>query len=98
MPAYAVATVTIRDRDTYRRYEDAFLPTLEPFAGRVLAVEEAPRVVEGEWPATRTVILSFESMGDAQAWYDSAAYQAIVAHRHRASSADFVLLRGLPAS
>ena len=98
MPAYIVATVRIHDRETYRRYEAGFLDTFTPFGGRVLAVEEDAEVVEGRWPATRTVILEFENRERDRAWYASEPYQTLAQHRFRAAQSDLVLLRGLPAS
>lgn len=98
MPAYVVATVSIHDRESYKHYEAGFMDTFTPYGGRVVSVDEEVEVLEGEWPATRTVILEFESVATAKAWHGSAAYQKVAQHRFAASSANLVIVRGLPAS
>lgn len=100
MTAYVVARLTITDPGTYASYSHGFMAAFTPFAGRLLAVEEAPEVIEGEWRCTRTVLLEFPSKAAMKAWYASPAYQDIVQHRLAASTADIVLLEGfaLPAA
>jgi len=67
---------------------------LNPYGGKLLSVEEAPEVLEGEWGYTRTVLLEFPSEAQAHAWYGSADYQAIAQHRRTASTANVVLIGG----
>lgn len=94
MTAYVVAKVTITDRETYARYANGFMAALTPFGGKLLSVDEAPEVIEGEWRCTRTVLAEFASKAVMKAWYASPAYQVLVQHRFAASSADIVLLEG----
>ena len=97
MSAYIVAKITIHDRDRYGQYEAGFMDIFARHDGRMLAVDEAPEVIEGEWPVTRTVLVEFPDAAAMHAWYDSEDYQALAQHRFAASSADIVLLQGLPA-
>lgn len=94
MTAYVVAKLTITDPGTYARYGNGFMAAFAPFGGKLLAVEETPEVIEGEWRCTRTVLLEFPSKAVMKAWYTSPAYQDIVQHRFAASTADIVLLEG----
>ena len=94
MPVYLVAQLNIHDRETYARYGSAFMDILNPYGGKLLSVEEAPEVLEGEWGYTRTVLLEFPSEAQAHAWYGSADYQAIAQHRRAASVANVVLIGG----
>ncbi len=94
MSVYIIAEITITDREQYRRYEAGFMDVFGDFEGRILAVDEAPEVLEGEWPATRTVLIEFPSAAAAHAWYDSAAYQELAQHRFRASTGNVVLIAG----
>ena len=98
MTAYVVAKLTITDRDTYASYGNGFMAAFTPFGGKLLSVDEAPEVIEGEWRCTRTVLLEFPSKAVMKAWYASPAYQDIVRHRFAASTADIVLLEGLAPS
>ena len=61
---------------------------------RPLAIDRAPEVLEGEWPATQTVLLEFESVEAARAWYESDAYQAAVPLRQAAADTDVAILQG----
>ena len=94
MPVYLVAQLNIHDRETYAKYGSAFMDIFNPYGGKLLSVEEAPEVLEGEWGYTRTVLLEFPSAELAHAWYASADYQAIAQHRRAASVANVVLLGG----
>jgi len=95
MTTYVVAQINIHDRDQYAHYEAGFGAIFSEFEGRMLAVNESPTVVEGEWPFTRTVIIEFPSQSDARAWYDSDAYQTLATHRFSASVANIVFVDGL---
>lgn len=78
----------------YEKYRSAFMDILNPYGGKLLSVEEAPQVIEGEWGYSRTVLMEFPCEDQAHAGYNSLEYQAIVRHRHAASTANLVLVRG----
>lgn len=96
MPIYIVAQIRISDRDRYAAYESGFMEIFSRHNGHLLAVDDAPEVIEGTWPHTRTVLIAFPSRDDAMAWYRSDAYQQLAQHRFAASDADIVLIQGLP--
>ncbi len=95
---YLVATLAIHDRARYQQYEAGFIDIFLRFNGALLCVEESPTVLEGEWPITRTVLISFPSEDDAMAWYRSDDYQALMQHRLAASVGNIALLNALSAS
>ncbi|MBK9775549.1 MAG: DUF1330 domain-containing protein [bacterium] len=94
MTCYFLARITVHDEAGYARYLEGTDPVLARYGAEVLAVDEAPVVLEGQWPGTRTVLISFPDEASARAWYDSPEYQAIAQHRFRAASADAVFVRG----
>ena len=94
MPAYFVAQVKITDADAFREYERGFFPTVKPFGGRMLIADNAPLLLEGEWPEGRTVVIEFESAEQAKAWYDSDAYQSISEIRRAHSESTMAILKG----
>ena len=94
MECYFVARIEIHDPAKYQRYLDGTDVLLARFGAQVLAVDEAPVVLEGEWPCTRTVLIRFPDEAAAQSWYRSPEYQALAQHRFRSSSSDAVLLKG----
>ncbi len=97
MAVYLIAQIEIRDREEYGKYESGFIEIFSKYGGEILAVNEAPEVLEGQWPFTRTVVIRFDSKDEAHRWYYSPEYQALAAHRHRASAGNIVLVDGLPS-
>jgi uncharacterized protein (DUF1330 family) len=95
MAAYAIALINISDRSAYAAYEKGFMDIFKQYAGKVLAVDEAPVVKEGAWPYTRTVLVEFPSNAEFDRWYHSDAYQALAKHRFSASQASLAVLRSL---
>ena len=95
MPSYVVATIRITDRTRYEAYQAGFLEVFVKYRGELLAVEESPRIVEGEWPFTRTVLIKFPDDDEAARWYSSAEYQAIAQHRFAGAQTNAVLVTGI---
>ena len=54
-------------------------------AVNILAVDTEPKVVEGSWHGDQTVVLEFESVDAAHAWYESDAYQKAAKLRQTAA-------------
>ena len=94
MAAYIVARITINDRERYAEYEAGFLEIFAAHAGRMLAVDDNPEVLEGDWRCTRTVIAEFPDRESALAWYRSDDYQTLAEHRFAASEGEIALLAG----
>lgn len=94
MSTYFVARITIHDPSGYDRYLEGFDAAFAGHGGEVLAVDDAPVVMEGRWPCTRTVLIRFPDLAAARGWYDSPAYQALARLRQAAANADIVLVEG----
>jgi uncharacterized protein (DUF1330 family) len=92
MSCYFIATITIHDSDRYQKYLDGFDEIFEKYRGIVVAVDEDPTILEGDWPCSRTVLIRFPSEDEAKRWYESPEYQELATHRHRASDANIVLI------
>jgi uncharacterized protein (DUF1330 family) len=60
----------------------------------VLSVDQKPQVIEGEWHGSQTVVLEFESVDAARAWYKSDAYQKAAKVRQSAADCNAVILSG----
>jgi uncharacterized protein (DUF1330 family) len=58
MPVYTVAQLKFTNIDAYRRYQKAFPAVFAKFNAKVLAADESPRVLEGEWPRDKVVTRS----------------------------------------
>lgn len=95
MTHYIVAQIDIVDRETYAKYEAGFMEIFVKYDGTMLAVDEDPKLLEGSWPYTRTVLISFPSQEQAMDWYQSDEYQALAQHRFASSSANISVIKGL---
>lgn len=92
---YVVFTETIRERAQYEGYVNKAVATITNSGGTIIVVDDNVAVLEGQWHGTRTVVLEFNSVSAAQAWYDSDDYQAIIKERHNSAEANAVLLKGV---
>ncbi len=93
-PGYVVAEVAIHDMDVFTKEYAPKLPaTLQPYGGRFLVAGGKLTAVEGDVPQ-RFVIIAFDSVDKARAWYDSPAYQELVPVRQRASKTTLFIAEG----
>jgi uncharacterized protein (DUF1330 family) len=95
MTVYTVAQLKFKDLDAYRRYQRAFPAVFARFDGQVLAADEVPRVLEGEWAGDKIVILAFPDETEARRFQDDAAYQAIARDRKAGADAIVILASGV---
>jgi uncharacterized protein (DUF1330 family) len=93
---YIVARIAIHDRERYAQYEAGFMPIFQEYGGQVLAVNDAPEVLEGPPDARRLVILAFPDRASALQWAGSAEYREIAQHRYAASEGAIVMTEGWP--
>jgi uncharacterized protein (DUF1330 family) len=86
MPALAVFCLeSVADRDALARYRASGRDTLVKYGARFLAGPNIVKTLEGE-PLEGFVVVEFESVERAEAWYRSPEYQAIVGIRLDATS------------
>jgi uncharacterized protein (DUF1330 family) len=97
MSVYIVATIKITDPEEYGRYQAGFMDIFVKYRGELLAVSDAPQVIEGEWPFTRAVLLRFPDDAEARRWYESPEYRELSKHRWAASTGTVIAFEGLPA-
>ena len=95
--AFVVAENHVTDAEAYMDYAARVLPTLRPFGGRVLARAGTTHSLEGA-PPERLVIIGFDTVERAQAWWDSDAYRAILPLRLRAATGRVYIAEGLPGA
>jgi uncharacterized protein (DUF1330 family) len=94
MKAYIVAAETPTDESMFSEYRKAVRATLEAFGGKFLVRGGPPKLLEGEWPHTRLVIIEFLSREAAEGWYRSPEYQRIIGLRHGNSAGNLVIVEG----
>jgi len=94
MKAYVIITEDVHDDELMGRYAAASVPPLLAHGGRLLVADDSVNVVEGEWHGSRTVVVEFDSMDTARAWYDSSEYQEALKIRQAASTCHAVFVQG----
>jgi uncharacterized protein (DUF1330 family) len=95
MTVYAVVLLNVTEREGMEHYAKGFMEVFNRFDGQILARDIAPTVLEGDWPHSVSVLMSFPSAEALELWYHSPEYQALAQHRFNASTARFAVLRGL---
>ncbi|MFI6253637.1 DUF1330 domain-containing protein [Streptomyces sp. NPDC051016] len=92
---YVIFTEAIDDPAAMAAYGRAAGLSLAESGAAVLAVDSAPQVLEGEWHGDQTVVLEFESVAAARAWYESAAYEKAKPLRQAAARTNAVIVSGI---
>jgi len=92
---YAIAQISIHDRPRYQRYAAAFMPILVKYGGRLLAADEHPEVVEGEWTGSKVIMMAFPDRDTFTRWAESPEYSEISVDRVAATDGVVLLVRGL---
>ncbi len=95
MTVYCIAQMRFTNRAAYDRYQARFMDVFRQFNGRLLAADEAPKVVEGEWDREKVVLMSFPDEAAYAAFADSDAYQEISKDRLAGTEAVVLLAKGL---
>ena len=95
MTAYMIALVDVTDPDRYQEYVRLAPAAGKKFHAKSLARGGDMEVKEGDINPGRVVIIEFDSMETARAWYDSPEYQAAREHRVGAATFSMILVDGL---
>ena len=95
MSVYAIAQLKITDRAAYDRYQAKFMGVMKRYQGHVLAADESPQVIEGDWKRNKVVLLSFPDEKAFREWAESPEYQEISKDRKAGSEAVVLLVKGI---
>jgi len=93
-PAYFVAEFEVSDPKGLQPYRERVESTFKPFGGRFLVRGGPVKALEGDAVKGRIVVIAFDSMSKAQAWYDSPAYRAIRPIRQRSAATRAYIVEG----
>jgi uncharacterized protein (DUF1330 family) len=92
---YAIAQLRFTDRAAYDRYQMRFLDVFRRYRGTLLAADEHPQVVEGNWDREKVVLMSFPDQDEFRSWSESAEYQEISKDREAGADTVVLLIQGL---
>ena len=96
MTVYVIAQLKFTDEARYRAYQARFFDVFKNSGGKLLAADEKPVVLEGEWMRDKVVIMSFADDGQARGFLDSPAYREISKDRIAGADTIGLLVHGLP--
>lgn len=93
MPAYVIVEIEVDDHEGYAEYRPLAAASVTRHGGRYVVRGGETEVLEGQWSG-RIVVLEFDTLDAARAWYHSEDYQACVPIRHRTSRGRMVAVEG----
>jgi uncharacterized protein (DUF1330 family) len=94
-PAYYIAEFEPNNMEAIRPYSASVEDTFKPFSGRYVVRGGQAAGLEGEAPRGRMIVIAFDSLTQARAWYDSPAYREILPIRHSAGRTRAYIVEGL---
>ncbi|CAN8105102.1 unnamed protein product [Discula destructiva] len=97
MTVYAIGLLKVTDQDTYNIYGAGVIAMLKKFDAKIVAVSAEDlglkaTILEGDWPYTRTLILSFPDLEKLNEWYSDPEYQELAKFRHASSTGQIAVL------
>jgi uncharacterized protein (DUF1330 family) len=96
MAAYIIAQVDINDAERYQEYIKKVPISLAQYGGQFIARGGSAEVLEGSKPLPqRLVIIQFESLERAKAWWSSEEYREAKALRQETSDGTLFLVDGV---
>ena len=95
MTVYAIAQLKFTDRAAYGRYQARFMEVFRRHPGTLLAADERPEVIEGEWDREKVVLMSFPDEAAFRGWAQSPEYQDISKDRRAGADSVVLLVQGL---
>lgn len=94
MKAFVIAAETPKDESMFSEYRKAVPATLEAFGGKFIVRGGNLKLLEGEWPHPRLVIIEFPSREAAEGWYRSPEYQKIIGLRLSSTVTNLITVEG----
>lgn len=88
--ACVIGHLTVKDADKWAAYRSQVPATLAPWGAQLLLRGEKAAVLGGSHRHEATVVIVFPDLDSVNAWYASAAYQALIPLRTEAADVDLI--------
>lgn len=95
MRTYLISTIDVHDSVGYEEYKKLVPPILPKYGGRFIVRGGTIEHKEGEWRPRRIVVVEFESLEKARAFYDSTAYTQAKLLRQKTSAGSVLFVEGI---
>lgn len=91
---YLIAHIRVQDAEAFEKFKQLSGPAIKAHGGKVLVRNPSPDHREGAAQGL-AIVIEFESLEVAQAFYESEAYTKARGIREKISETDLVLVEGL---
>lgn len=95
MAGYIIVDVKVTDPEAYERYRASVPATLAAYGGKFIVRGGRAENLEGDWEPNRIVVVEFESVEQAKAWWSSEDYAAPKRIRQSASITRMIVVEGV---
>jgi uncharacterized protein (DUF1330 family) len=95
MSAFVIVDIDVTDPDRYEVYKQMAPEAVHLYGGRYIARGGAVETLEGDWAPSRLVILEFDSVEQAKAWWDSPEYRDARGIRHQSARSQMIVVEGM---
>lgn len=95
MTAYVIATVNVTDPEKYKNYMALSPAAIAAAGGKFIVRGGNPKIMEGEWPRPRVVVVEYPTREAAEAFYTSTLYVAAKAQREGAAELSMIVVDGV---
>jgi uncharacterized protein (DUF1330 family) len=93
-PAYTIAEIEVTDPVAYKTYVDGNSALLPAAGGHFIVRGDKSSVIAGT-PPKRIAVISWDNFDQARAYYDSAAYKALIPNRDKSSNFRAFIVEGV---
>jgi len=95
MSAYVFVEIEVTDPVLYEEYRRVAQTTIAAYGGRYIVRGGAAEGLEGGWDPKRIVMLEFESVERAKAWWASEEYAEPKTMRQRSARSRMIVVAGV---
>ena len=95
MSAYLVVQIDVTDPERYDQYRKMVPSTLEQYGGKFLIRGGPVETLEGSWHPSRFVVIEFDNIEQAKAWWSSEEYKPAKELRQKTSNTEMILVEGV---
>lgn len=94
MTVYVISDVSVLDANAFTAYTRAVPSVLAKHGVEYVVRGGQPTQLEGDWDASRIVVLRFRDRAHVRRWYDSPEYQELMVLRAGAAEVSAIVVDG----
>lgn len=92
--AYIIVASNVKNKELLKQYGQQAAQTVADFGGKFIAKGPA-ELLHGPSRFANRAVIEFNSVEQAQSWYHSEEYQALIELRDKAMESSFVITKSL---